>query len=63
MENTEVLPLTMTMASYELSMALTAVASFDSCYKLLPALIAVTSCPQLQHLLQAVSSFDNYDLK
>ena len=35
-----------------------AVASFDSCYRLLTALTAVTSCRQFWHLLQTVASFD-----
>ena len=33
--------------------------SIGSCYKLSPALAAVTSCRQLWQLLQAVASFDS----
>ena len=40
-----------------------AVASFDSCYRLLTALTAVTSCRQFWHLLQTVASFDIFFYK
>ena len=53
---TEVMPV---KSCHKLWQLLQAAANFDSCYKLLPALTAVTRCHQLWHPLEAASSFDS----